>query len=82
MASDKMQNLPNRIDSVLIELNRTLAGFEPGSPIYGDLTAATQELRSSLRSFKVLADSIERKPNSLIFGRKSGTITPPKAKRP
>lgn len=82
MASDGMQNLPNRIDGAISELQRTMAGFEPESVFYHELTSATEELRDSLRSFRVLADSLERQPNSVIFGRKSGKITPPKAKQP
>ena len=80
VASDGIQNLPERVDGVLAELKRTMSGFEPESVFYHELTAATEELRDSLRSFKVLADSIEREPNSLIFGRKPGKVSPPKAK--
>ena len=80
MAQDSMQGLPTRIEATLAELNETMNGFQPESPIYRDLTVATQELRDSLRSFTTLTDSLERKPNSVIFGRKSGKILPPKAK--
>jgi len=82
MANEGMQNLPTRIDSALVGLNQTMAGFDPESVLYRDVAAATEELRNSMRSFKVLADSLDRKPNSVIFGRKSGKIAPPKAKQP
>jgi paraquat-inducible protein B len=81
LASDGMKNLPTRIDSTLLGLNKTLEGFEPESVLYQDLTGATEELRDSLRSIRVLADSLERKPNALIFGRGSSKVKPPQAKK-
>ncbi len=80
LASEGIQNLPARIDAALLGLDTTMAGFQPESVFYRDLTGATEELRQSLRSIRVLADSIERKPNSLIFGRSGGKVKPPAAK--
>ena len=80
LASEGVQNLPQRIDEALENFNSVLAGLEPDSVLYRDLSATTEELRDSLRSIKVLVDGIERKPNSLIFGRGGGKIEPPRAK--
>ncbi|MGI9244276.1 MAG: MlaD family protein, partial [Verrucomicrobiales bacterium] len=80
LASDGIQNLPARIDEAMLDLKKTMAGFQPESLLYRDLTAAAQELGDSLRSIRVLADSIERKPNSVIFGKRRGRVEPPTAK--
>jgi len=80
LASEGVQNLPQRIDEALENFNSVLAGLEPDSVLYRDLSTTTEELRDSLRSIKVLVDGIERKPNSLIFGRGGGKIEPPRAK--
>ena len=61
LAADEVKNLPARIDDALAELNETVSGFSPESVFYRDFTAATRELNDSLRSIKVLADSIDRK---------------------
>jgi paraquat-inducible protein B len=81
LASEEIRELPARINTTLAGLEKAMAGFEPDSLLYRDLTSATGELRDSLRSIKVLADSIDRKPNSMIFGRKPGGIQPPSAKQ-
>jgi paraquat-inducible protein B len=80
LASEDVQNLPQRIDEALDNFNTVLAGLEPDSVLYQNLSKTTEELRDSLRSIKVLVDGIERKPNSLIFGRGGGKIDPPRAK--
>lgn len=80
LASEGVQNLPQRIDAALENFNSVLAGLEPDSVLYRDLSSTTEELRDSLRSIKVLVDGIERKPNSLIFGRGGGKVKPPRAK--
>ncbi len=80
LASEGIQNLPARIDAAMSELNKTMAGFQPDSILYRDLTAATADLSDSLRSIRVLADTIERKPNSVIFGKRGSQIKAPSAK--
>lgn len=81
LASEGIQNVPQKIDEALDNFNAVLAGLSPESVLYEDLTKTTEELRDSLRSIKVLVDGIERKPNSLIFGRGSGKVEPPRAKK-
>jgi paraquat-inducible protein B len=78
---DKLQALPLEetirnasaalasIKSTVDELKKTAAGFAEDSPVYRKLTATLTELDETLRSVKALADTIEQKPNSIIFGK-------------
>jgi paraquat-inducible protein B len=47
----------------------------------GDLLRTLDELRTSLRSIKTLTNSLEEKPNSLLFGRESSGNPTPRAPR-
>jgi paraquat-inducible protein B len=55
------------------QANATLAVAEdtiaPGSPVTYQLAMTLQELTESARAIRVLADYIEKNPNSLVFGR-------------
>ncbi len=57
-------------------LSKTASGFSADSPVYKQLTATLRELDETLRSVKTLADTLEQKPNSLIFGKGKSTPTP------
>jgi len=57
-------------------LSKTAAGFSADSPVYKQLTATLRELDETLSSVRALADTIEQKPNSLIFGKGKSTPTP------
>lgn len=43
--------------------------LEPGSPLSYQLAQTLRELQEAARSLRVLADYLERNPNSLVFGR-------------
>jgi paraquat-inducible protein B len=45
------------------------AALEPGSPLRYQLAEALQELASAARSIRVLADTIERNPRAVLFGK-------------
>ena len=75
------QELPDDIQNTLTSIQETLAGLDENSVLYRDLFRTLDELRDSLRSIQQLADSVERKPNSLIFGRGKSKPAAPKAKR-
>ena len=58
-------------------LSKTAGGFSADSPVYKQLTATMRELDETLRSVRALADTLEQKPNALIFGKgKSARPTP------
>jgi len=61
-------------------LSKTATGFSADSPVYKQLTTTLRELDDTLRSVRALADTLEQKPNSLIFGK--GKRTPPPTPAP
>lgn len=45
--------------------------IEPGSPLHFELVSALREVAGAARSLRSLADSLERNPRSLLFGRQA-----------
>lgn len=78
---DKTKNLTAELDATLKQLRSSIDSLGPNGPVQGDLSRTLDELRSALRSFKALSDTIEDKPNSLIFGREGSGDPTPRAKR-
>lgn len=75
-----MQKLPAELQGSLEELKRSVASLGPNGAVQGDLLRTLDELRATLRALKTLTQTIEEKPNSLIFGRGSSGKNPtPKA---
>jgi paraquat-inducible protein B len=83
LASDDMKQAPAELRDALTEARATLAGIGPDSAVYTDLSLTLQDLQSTLQSIKALSESIDNKPNSLLFGREgSGKDPSPRAPRP
>ncbi|MEO8353936.1 MAG: hypothetical protein ABI680_19585, partial [Chthoniobacteraceae bacterium] len=82
LASEETQGIPLDLKTSLASLNETLAGFNQNSAVYRDLTIALQDMSEALRSVDSLATTIERKPNSLLFGRPAGVVRPPRGSPP
>lgn len=59
------------------DLKKTASGFNDNSPLYHDLSQTLRQLDETLRSLRSLTSTLERKPNSIIFG-KPGSVAPPK----
>ena len=78
---DKLQALPLEetvknasealaaVKEMTTSLKSTLGGFGEDSPLY-------RQLRDTLNSVRALADTLERKPNSIIFGKGKSEPTP------
>jgi paraquat-inducible protein B len=82
LASEDMQSAPEELRKALSEARTTLAGIGPDSSVYTDLSLTLQDLQATLQSIKLLSESIDNKPNSLLFGREgSGTDPAPRAPR-
>ena len=75
-----MEEIVENLNATLIEArgalrqaSSTLASAEdtiaPGSPVTYQLAVSLQELSEAARAIRVLADYIEKNPNSLVFGR-------------
>jgi paraquat-inducible protein B len=80
LEDDEIAKLPEEVRLTLTELRGALEGVGPDSRAYGDLRRTMDELRSAARSIERVASAIEKKPNSLIFG-KGGSEVVPKAVR-
>ena len=86
---DKLQALPLEetvknasaalasIKATAEELNKTMNGYGENGALYQKLTDTLRQLDETLQSVRSLSGTIERKPNSLIFG-KPGKVKPPK----
>ncbi len=90
---DKLQALPLEatikeatetlatIKSAVAGLDKTVNGYGENGPLYQKLNETLEQLDQTLRSIRELSGTIERKPNSLIFG-KPGKVAPPKGSSP
>ncbi len=86
---DKLQGLPleetvknasaalDAIKATAEDLNKTMSGYGENGALYQKLTETLRQLDETLQSVRSLSGTIERKPNSLIFG-KPGRVKPPK----
>lgn len=77
VASDDTKALPQALHKDLSELQQTMAGYNGQSTFYQDLSEILRQLDETLRSVKTLTGTLDRKPNSLIFG-KPGDVAPPR----
>ncbi len=68
-ATQQMPEVVTRLDSAVGTLQRAVAGYAPGSRFEVDLTSAIRDISEAAESFRSLARTIERNPNSLITGR-------------
>ena len=76
---DTVRNATAALESVKSmseSLSKTAAGFNAESPVYRQLTSTMRELDDTLRSVRTLADTLEQKPNALIFGKGKAKPTP------
>lgn len=80
LGSKETQALPGDLRKNLAELQRTLSGYNDKSAFYQDLSGTLQQLTETLRSLKTLTGTLERSPNSIIFG-KPGNVPPPRGSR-
>ncbi|WP_367872220.1 intermembrane transport protein PqiB [Luteolibacter sp. Populi] len=81
LAKDETQNLTKEIEATLKQVRGSVESLGPNGAVQGDLSRTLDELRAALRAFKTLSDSIEEKPNSLLFGRDSSGNKEPKGKK-
>ncbi|MBA3960537.1 MAG: MCE family protein [Chthoniobacterales bacterium] len=72
-ASDALASIKTTAD----ELKKTASGFNDNSPLYHNLSETLRQLDETLRSLRSLTSTLDRKPNSIIFG-KPGSVPPPK----
>ena len=80
IASKETQAIPGDLRKDLTEFQKTLAGYNGQSAFYQDLSGVLTQLTETLRSLKALTSTLERSPNSIIFG-KPGDVSPPRGSR-
>ncbi|MGL5758173.1 intermembrane transport protein PqiB [Plesiomonas sp.] len=73
------EQLPKELRATLSELQQTLKGLNPGSPVYDRLNNNLQSLDKVLRDTQPVIQKINQKPNSLIFG--SSSVADPEPKK-
>ncbi|MGD7654359.1 MAG: intermembrane transport protein PqiB [Verrucomicrobiales bacterium] len=79
LENPELTELPGELRTTLEELQKSVASVGPEGPVQGDLLRTLDELRASLRAMKSLTTTIDEKPNSLLFGRKSSGNPVPRA---
>jgi paraquat-inducible protein B len=79
--TEKAAETLTQIKSAAQNFDKTVSGFNEKSVFYQDLTDTMRQLDQTMRSLHSLSETLERKPNSLIFG-KPGRIPPPKGRQP
>ncbi|PLR41360.1 paraquat-inducible protein B [Chimaeribacter californicus] len=81
-SSKEMQNLPADMQKTLLELNRSMKGFQPGSPAYTKMVADMQRLDQVMRELQPVLRTINDKSNALVFeASDSPDPQPKKAKK-
>ncbi|OAT22886.1 intermembrane transport protein PqiB [Proteus myxofaciens] len=78
IGNDKFKNLPNDIQQSLKEINRSMQGFQTGSPAYGKMLDNMQRLDQVLREMQPLLKTLNNKSNALIFEAQQGKDPEPK----
>nr|NMN91427.1 paraquat-inducible protein B [Brenneria salicis ATCC 15712 = DSM 30166] len=77
-SSKAMQDLPQDMQQTLRELNRSMKGFQPGSPAYNNMVADMQRLDQVLRELQPVLRTLNEKSNALIFEAPAGKDPQPK----
>ncbi|MFC0227920.1 intermembrane transport protein PqiB [Serratia aquatilis] len=82
IASKEMKALPADMQKTLQELNRSMKGFQPGSPAYNKMVADMQRLDQVLRELQPVLRTLNDKSNALVFeAAGSDDPQPKKAKK-
>ncbi|WP_407654841.1 intermembrane transport protein PqiB [Brenneria populi] len=77
-SSKSMQDLPQDMQKTLLELNRSMKGFQPGSPAYNKMVADMQRLDQVLRELQPVLRTLNEKSNALVFEASGGEDPQPK----
>lgn len=68
-AAKSLPDLSARIEALVAEAEKTLAGYGGQSRFNRETMASLREVRAAAEALSKLARAIERNPNSLLFGR-------------
>ncbi|MDF7675728.1 intermembrane transport protein PqiB [Neisseriaceae bacterium ESL0693] len=70
MAQDKTQQLPAEINRTLQQLQHTLQGVSPASPMYAHIQQTLQSIDQTLKAAQPTLQTLKQQPNALIFNRR------------
>lgn len=69
LAAADLPALADKLNAIADEADRVLSSFGPTSAINRDTLALLTEMRAAAQSVNSLATALERRPNSVLFGR-------------
>jgi len=81
LGTDDAKQLGKHLDEALVELRKSIQSLGPEGAVQGDLRRSLDEFRAAMRSIDKMSDTINEKPNSLLFGRDSSGNPIPKARK-
>jgi len=67
LADEKTRSLPSTLTDTLNQVESTLSGLDPDSPIYQQLEATLANLSEASREFSNYLNILNNKPNAIIF---------------
>ncbi|PIE45449.1 MAG: hypothetical protein CSA45_02505 [Gammaproteobacteria bacterium] len=67
-ATKSLKTLDRSLVKLTKRVEKTLSGFSPDAPLYYNLNKTLKKLNDTLHSLKSIVDTLDRKPNALIFG--------------
>jgi paraquat-inducible protein B len=75
LESDGARNLPDdlgrsmrQLNNSLVLVKRLLEGDSARSPLYYEISTTLEELKRAAQSIRTLTETLDEKPNALIFG--------------
>ncbi|AVN36098.1 MAG: intermembrane transport protein PqiB [Serratia marcescens] len=78
ISSKEVKALPQDLQKTLQELNRSMKGFQPGSPAYNKMVGDMQRLDQVLRELQPVLHTLNEKSNALVFEAAGSTDPQPK----
>jgi len=73
------RELPRQMETTLVELRRTLEGFDQDSPLYRQFNGALNRLESVMQDLQPLVRTLRDQPNALIFDKEAVDDPEPRA---
>lgn len=68
LSDSQTQNMPTELNNSLRQLQKTLQGFDPDSPMYQELQETLIELEEVMQQLQPVLKKVNEKPNALVFG--------------
>ena len=68
-ASPDTQRIPKELNQTMKELQKTLQGISPNSPLYGEAQNTIKSLNKTLEQLDPTIKTLNEQPNALIFNR-------------